>query len=320
MITDGQARVQQIIHSQLVKYEDYYPFEDGIVVKKIWGDIWPETLERLGRHPDIITDRITSTDLNRSSVSEHYVRWLEQISRCETVGALSAVKIDMFIYDPPFFGKGYTGGSKPDTVIKALFSLAAKERGLTEFLPIPMEDMEVKYFSGPGILTNGSGGRHRLLAHVLWGDPNINAEVLYVYHDDSLHDPELNKSLLLLESIPGIEVTKLLPLQSVHDSEIDRTNLIRAAKSVKKLVNLVYPEYLQVLYEYYHTAACYRFGQSLPAEAILELYYDMLSFVDMGKIRYGLFKIHRFLHGEPQETTFEKFLSDNNIRELNLTV
>jgi hypothetical protein len=151
---------------------------------------------------------------------------------------LLEVRLDKYIYDsrPHNQTHIYEGGDRWDSTYKCLFALALKDlinndsklvqkmnnwnrstmRGgsselqlnseiaiqsfqLTEAIVLYNHDWNGAYYVNNGILTL-SGGCHRQLAHVLWGDPFICPHSLKLYKHDTI-DLKLNDSLLRIERL-----------------------------------------------------------------------------------------------------------------------
>lgn len=66
--------------------------------------------------------------------------------------------------------------------------------------PVYHEPISLAYYRHLGILMAGNGGNHRTLAHVLWGEPQIEHIGLTVYNGDVQIDQDLNQALLYLEA------------------------------------------------------------------------------------------------------------------------
>lgn len=80
------------------------------------------------------------------------------------------------------------------TTYWTLFELAQYGR-----TPTTDEALSLVYYPEYGILKAGSGGNHRLLAHVLWGQEQIFYSRLTCYHPVRPFDDDLNEALVQIE-------------------------------------------------------------------------------------------------------------------------
>ncbi len=193
MISNGQLRIREIVREYLPQYQQKYARWENC------DDIYKEARTRFSSDPIITTDAITSRRLGFYDFSRNYLFWQEHrsqlnITDCNYTGN---IRLDQFVYHYPYEEpeplRSFSGGVKWLTTLQGLLTLVGDES-------IPIINMSVRYFTRSGILTIGSGGNHRLLAYVLWGESNINSESTTIITEKTI-DPEFNTALLTIDSM-----------------------------------------------------------------------------------------------------------------------
>jgi hypothetical protein len=200
--------------------------------------LFSEIRQAFAFDPVITEDPLTSFKLDHPHISLTYLGWLAETSSHQSFNKdFPPVCLDQFVYAR----KGnesllaYTCGTneknKWHTTIKAMLTLAAGQQ-----IPCCMNS---RYFSRSRVLTIGTDGNHRHLAHVLWGEPILHTMQLKVF--DEIPDLELNEALLFLDSIP------LLWFRFYSE---DPRELVNEAKWVKEVVQHATAEELGILAGY----------------------------------------------------------------------
>jgi hypothetical protein len=198
-LSPGQERIRHIVAEYLPAYMATNPNSQSAfkIIKKV--------RQEFALDPLIISDPITGVDLRRTFFSDSYLEWLKANSHARTFQNRSVkVELTNFIYSrraskenlPRYEGGVADGFGSPKwrTTFKALFSLAANNE-------IANSQMDVAYFTHSKILTVEGGGNHRLLAHVLWGEPTIKAEYFHEYTETVEPDLELNRIFTSLDNL-----------------------------------------------------------------------------------------------------------------------
>jgi hypothetical protein len=107
-----------------------------------------------------------------------------------------SVRLDQFVYTRPSDGRilwySFSGGQKWSSTMSVLFAFALRR-------PVHAMNLDAYYFRHSGVLAIGSGGNHRMLAQVFWGDPVQFGEAISVLEEDET-DPGLAQALLNIES------------------------------------------------------------------------------------------------------------------------
>jgi hypothetical protein len=192
-LTPGQRQIRALTLATLPRYQSCQSEED-------YDDVYARLLDAFAADQAIITDPVTAQPLGYTVIAQSYLDWLrEHSARTELLQDYPAVQLDQFVYQRPDLRKGmllprYTGGIKWESTMSCLFGLA-EQRILWPW------DCEARYFVRSGILTIAGGGNHRLLAHVLWGEPRIQPDSLELCEEHVDPGPSLNQALLLIESL-----------------------------------------------------------------------------------------------------------------------
>lgn len=188
-LTPGQARIRAIVARSLPAYQAAATYDEREA-------IWRTAHQQMADDPVINRDHITGKSLDVTGIAESYLDWLDEQGPVvrQTDGTLN-VRLDRFIYQyggrDMRHGAAWTGGAKPDSTLSCLF-------GLAEHRTLHVHGLTARYYTRSGILTIAGGGNHRLLAHVLWGEPTITPDWVYVHHERYI-DEDLNAALYQIE-------------------------------------------------------------------------------------------------------------------------
>lgn len=196
-LTPGQRRVRELAASLLLPFAAAINRQDE---GKLLG-IYAELRARLEDDLLVVGDPVTGADLMSKALSRNYVSWVHRVSK--PVAAVERpvdLRFDRLwlpryaVAEPerPSPRPAYLGGQKWDTTMRALLTIASGGE-------VPHEGMSVNYYERSGLLTTGTGGNHRLLAHVLAGEsrmPNLTR-----WEEGHQPDPGLNDALLLVEEV-----------------------------------------------------------------------------------------------------------------------
>ncbi len=213
----GQKRIRELVQEQSTEYHTYYNSRQTDKAQAILS----ETHKAFAADPVITQDEITAAPLVPDKYAPKYLRWLESSGEYEELtGNFPPVQLENYIYDAPKAGKKprYTGGVKWGATLRQLFLLALPQRTVQQWT-------EAIYYENTGVLRVGMDGRHRLLAHVLWGEPKLTCQSLVIYHDKP--DQDLNNALKKLDATS---------LKYSFPTKRDKKSLLREADSIKWLV------------------------------------------------------------------------------------
>ncbi|MDQ2807985.1 MAG: hypothetical protein M3Z04_13910 [Chloroflexota bacterium] len=220
MLSPGQQRIQALVTPLTAEYWATTHGDDYERRKHLHAELRQQVMA----DPIIRADAITGRSLLNTELSPQYLRWLYAHSKTTTIrAAYPAVRLDNFIYDRPsdeLQGKQaqchFDGGTKWHSTFETLFSLAAKRR-------VPNDGMGATYYRRSGILTIYGGGNHRLLGYVLWGEPQIQPDVMLVCDEQVPADPQLNRAFHVLDRVaPGLLIQ--------YDNATELTLLVRFAE------------------------------------------------------------------------------------------
>jgi hypothetical protein len=203
MISSGQERLREIVKSKL---PDFRPLPKNNDESNY--SFFKEVKDLLRTDPVITSDTYTSRLLGYSNVSPNYIDWCDNFStRSTKLNSSQTVYLDRFIYTrnggsmfgkPTAETKRYEGGEKWTSTISCLFGLAEGKK-LSSFRH------SVYYYPKSKILKVDGGGNHRTLAHVLWGEPVINPDILKIVEEEK-PDEELFEALLDIDHLfPSLE-------------------------------------------------------------------------------------------------------------------
>lgn len=197
MLSQGQIQVRKIVFEFLPQYQEFKSRQERQVEIhwEEWHKLYEEVIKQFSCDPLITTDPITAHPLGNSSFSRYYIDWLWKNGTSKTLyDNYPEVQLDKYVHQN--FGVvmlAFQGGAKSNSTISCLF-------GLAENKPLHNHNFFVEYYIKSGILKNGNGGYHRLLAHVLWGEPRIQPERMCII-EESTCDPALNKALLRINEL-----------------------------------------------------------------------------------------------------------------------
>jgi hypothetical protein len=196
-LSPGQERVREIINDYYPKYiEECNRLGEDNVFKisyqsyKILRPIFKE--DKLIR-----ADSITGRSLEDCGLSNNYLRWLSCKAgndwdkfRCKG----SVPSEICFDKHHPVHNQGFAfeGGRKYDSTFSCLIALYERK-----FLS--SGNWDFVYYPQDGIIESGSGGHHRTLAHVLYGEPRMNPGWFYIV--DSRPDCQLHSAFLFIEKV-----------------------------------------------------------------------------------------------------------------------
>lgn len=198
----GQERVREII----AEYYPEYIEQRNRTGKENHYEIAYQLMRPIfiGDHL-IKADPITGRCLENCGISSNYLRWLSCKAgddwnkfRCE--GSVSSeIHLDKHHPDGNK-GFAYAGGVKYNSTFNCLI-------GLHEQKLLRSEQWDFIYYPQDGIIKSGSGGHHRTIAHVLYGEPRMNPDHYYIV--DVRSDCQLHDSFLFVEKLVK-ELTKRL--------------------------------------------------------------------------------------------------------------
>lgn len=190
-LTPGQNRLRTITHALLPAYQ-------AAGRPKFEHSVLTDLRDTFTTDPVVTSDALTAMPVAYPSISRAYLRWLANKATPTRLNeSFPDVRLDQFIYDRPDgdeFIPRYKGGIKWWSTMSCLF-------GLAEEKPLDRYGCGVLYLVESGILRIEGGGNHRLLAHVLWGEPRIIPEYMYLYDERGQTDLSLNTALLQIESM-----------------------------------------------------------------------------------------------------------------------
>jgi hypothetical protein len=150
----------------------------------------------------ILNDSYTGKLVGYAEVSQSLMMWLEKrSSETRVVSGTESWRLDHAIYwfhenelKTEFSQKLCSGGVYPSVTYTALFGLSVGHK-------LPSHSLEVCYFPRHGIAQLGSGGAHRFLACILWGELVVKPQIATLCTEWDEPDWEYNEALLAIESI-----------------------------------------------------------------------------------------------------------------------
>lgn len=238
ILTPGQKRIREIIYKYLPEYRRLDK------LNKVNYSFYINIQNEFSNDPVITSDTCVTQSLFNVRISKNYLKWLEKTGVEERIhfGKYS-VELDKFFYDPSSNRKmlAYKGGDKFTSTYWSLFQLA-------EGIELPRHTWSSTFHVNEGILKVASGGSHRLLAHVLWGEPMIKPDEIILYKE-SLTDPKLHSNLLEIEEFLG-GCKLYFILEDCSATEISKVKQfisdinISDIKSVKSFLNSKYRKYI----------------------------------------------------------------------------
>ena len=198
----GQIHVRNIINEMIPKYDELIERRDSEDLDEWRGEhhnFLTSIQEELFKNYFVHTDPITAQPLDESLISHHYLKYLYETGKKETLEDKGLkVRLDRHFYqdesdwpgrEMSIYDLAFQGGHHYDTVYYHLFELAKKG-----FLKKTWHTWEVVYYKQDGIIEGHGHGSSQLLAHVLWGEPEISPSRIYII--DREPDPELNNALI----------------------------------------------------------------------------------------------------------------------------
>jgi hypothetical protein len=192
ILTPGQKRIREIIYKYLPEYKRLDK------LNKVNYSFYINIQNEFSNDPVIISDTCVTQSLFNVRISKNYLEWLKKTGIEERIySGEYSVELDKFFYDPSSNRKmlAYKGGDKFDSTYWSLFQLA-------EGIELPRHTWSSTFHVNEGILKVASGGSHRLLAHVLWGEFVIKPDEIILYKESST-DQKLHDNLLEIEAFLG---------------------------------------------------------------------------------------------------------------------
>jgi hypothetical protein len=201
----GQVHIRNIVYAKLPKYEeilkkrDFQGQEDG---RKELNEFWDSVREELFANYFVHTDPITAQPLDESLISRHYLKWLDEVGEKKVMDSKSLkIRLDRHFYEDESDWPGmdmsicdlaFQGGHNYDLVYFYLFALAKDG-----YLGYNGRGWEVDYYKQDGIIRGYGYGSSQLLAHILWGEPEIKPNRINII--DRKPDSELNSAFIYWE-------------------------------------------------------------------------------------------------------------------------
>jgi hypothetical protein len=243
-LTAGQVRIREIINKYLKIYQKIKTTTISQDKDKALKRLFIHIRKKFEADPIITKDIITGQQLGYSKIAKSYLRWLDKYdTRTRITENFPPVQLDHFVYDYGDLQEkrqlpAYTGGIKWASTISCLF-------GLAEGKKLERGGLDAIYYNKAGILTISSGGNHRLLAHVLWGEPSIQPHHLIMIEETNSPNPQLNRALLIIETI----FVGTQPFRFTNYS-VEETNwIIRLAVGLATDELKILKSYAQYLYD-----------------------------------------------------------------------
>lgn len=245
--TRGQEAIRTIIKNKLEFLKECnsagVSISDLIIEKvmknhTLMEEIIKEFSNNLNIEKDPVTGRYEGYGVDLSQEYVHYLYAKREEEKILT-DSFPPLKLDAYIYPPTYSSPLssrkplYKCGDKYNTTLRALFTLANDQE-------VPMWDVDVSYFAKTGIIVS-MAGTHRILAHVLWGEPNIKPNRMTII-TESIIDPKFNEALLRLEKA-GI----LFFLRFIDNYSDDEISNIKALAETSD-------KQLEILREYFKDA------------------------------------------------------------------
>jgi hypothetical protein len=247
-LTPGQLKIREIIHEFLPRYKQ---LSNGNGL----GLLFCEIRERFSKDSVINSDPCVCQSLAKPEemIARPYLRWLYAMSSSSDNLTIIengeySVNLDNFIYSPSIRSgqsEAYRGGDKIHTTYKVLFLFAENK---SENI-LRGDDWSTLYYEKDGILEVSGGGRHRLLACVLWGNNLINPERLYIIKN--LSDTDLHNAIITIQLCmqrTDLEFTIYHRLKESGDD--NKKNLINEAFDIKNFVKMVKPKELEIIVDF----------------------------------------------------------------------
>jgi hypothetical protein len=238
ILTPGQKRIREIIYKYLPEYRRLDK------LNKVNYSFYINIQNEFSNDPIITSDTCINQSLFNVRISKNYLKWLENTGIEERIhfGEYS-VELNKFFYDPSSSHKmlAYKGGYRFNSTYWSLFQFA-------EGIELPRHTWSSTFYVNEGILKVASGGSHRLLAHVLWGEHIIKPDEIILYKK-SPTDPKLHSNLLGIEAFLG-SCKLYFVLEDCSKSEIDKVKRFiinvntSEIKTVKSFLNSKYRKYI----------------------------------------------------------------------------
>lgn len=253
-LSPGQIEVRKIINSFLGEYESIQNTDPEYTEKR--RHLYGRVLEVFRSNEVIRNDAVTSQRLGTSQYAEDYLMWLIETGEVEIrqnfYNYPTVMKFSMheIVYQSDgALNPAYEGGVKYDSTVSCLFGLAQGK----SLNPIISGEWISIYFDAIDLWRVGSGGHHRLLAHVLCGSDRINPSELKIVRNEPV-DSALNAALLQFEelsaavagdhrcdnilafnatSISQVELRKIKAFFN-NINEAEKAVVVRCLKAIKK--------------------------------------------------------------------------------------
>jgi hypothetical protein len=196
--TTGQLAVRELVQANLAIFEMRHVPRTG------WFEMAKALKQVLAADARVTNDPVTGKRLGYTTYAQSYLVYLQEVGKLEERHKLITPDLPVwnFIYTrgwgrvasdkeaPP----AYLLGEKYGSTASVLFGLAQRKS-------IETSDWDLFFYPEEQILTTASGGEHRTLAHMLWGQSPPEYLEVDVYHTTGRTDSELNQALLFFESI-----------------------------------------------------------------------------------------------------------------------
>jgi hypothetical protein len=189
-ITAGQTAVREHVQAMLSR-----DAEAGSSLE-IRLEYAQELQARLASDRRVTCDAVTGRQLGRTPFASSYLGYLQHAGTTRDLGTgQPQVPIAGYIYTrtdlrEPAFAFGL--GVKYPSTAHALF-------GLAKGVALPERGWDLVVYEDYGAVMVGSGGNHRSLAHMLWGEPRVTTRSIKLVRAGRAIDDELNRALLFYE-------------------------------------------------------------------------------------------------------------------------
>jgi hypothetical protein len=241
-LTLGQERVRAIVANLVPAFQHTTTDEQA-------DGLYDHLAHTLATDALLQQDDITGQRLGYHKFARSYLTWLSKSINSQYYDLKTnfpPVRLDNFVYS-------YSADEEAEEELLACSGGNAKKRRHTMYFlfclatqkPFSSYQMEAAYWERSGILSYISGGNHRLLAHVLWGQPLLRPQFMRIFQENERAcDDELNPALIVVDRI-------YLPSGGFTFENYSSAEELAAVKNIGKHF-LTSPDEFNIIKEYVH--------------------------------------------------------------------